>query len=192
MKNLLLLFALILSLNSFAQELEDDSNELFYLMDSIYIKYNITKTYITTKTYYDEEVIADMLSEGTSIRIATDEELSTLLSDSISTLYHATKEFSRKKQLNTIYNFIGDMAIDSNLNVLYVRVTAPCQPCMNSILDNITSDEEITQMLSDGKVKHVYVNYYQTIRNVRYEFIDITVKHRFKRKQIYTLYNEKL
>lgn len=192
MKNLLLLFALILSLNSFAQESEDDSNELFYLMDSIYIKYNITKTYITTKTYYDEEVIADMLSEGTSIRIATDEELSTLLSDSISTLYHATQKFNHKKHIRTIYNFIDDTAIDSNLNVLYVRVSAPCVQCMNSILDNMQCEDEIATLLTDGKLKYVYVNYYQTTRNNRYEYIVITFKHWFRLKKTYILYNEKL
>ena len=115
-----------------------------------------------------------------------------LLSDSIARLYKASKEFDSDRQLNNVFNFIDNIAIDSNLNVLFVKVISPCQPCMNSIIDNIMSEKEMTKMLSNGKLKYVYVNYYQTTRNSRYEFIVITAKHWFRRKQIYTLYNEKL
>jgi hypothetical protein len=196
MKNLLILFAIILSVNSFAQEPEDDDNfdsvTPIYFLDSIYIKYKITKLSIERSVYDDVDGIADMLYDNNEIRIATDEDLSMLLSDSIARLYKASKEFNSKRQLNNVFNFIDNIAIDSNLNVLFIKVISPCQPCMNSIIDNIMSEKEMTKMLSNGKLKYVYVNYYQTTRNSRYEFIVITAKHWFRRKQIYTLYNEKL
>ena len=196
MKNLLILFAIILSVNSFAQEPEDDiefdSVTPFYYLDSIYLKYNITKHTMSRDIISDIDWMYDMLYENVEIRIATDEDLSMLLSDSIARLYKASKEFNSKKQLNNVFNFIDNIAIDSNLNVLFIKVISPCQPCMNSIIDNIMSEKEMTKMLSNGKLKYVYVNYYQTTRNSRYEFIVITAKHWFRRKQIYTLYNEKL
>ena len=196
MKKLLYFFVLVLSVNSFGQEPEDniefDSVQPFYFLDSIYIKYNVTKMKIDRTIYDDVDAIADMLYDSTEIRIATDEDLSMLLSDSLARLYHASKEFDNKKQINFIYNFIDNMAIDSNLNVLYVRVISPCQPCMNSILNNITTDDEVVKMLSSHKLKYLYVNYYQSTRNSRYEYIVITAKHWFRRPQTYTLYNEKL
>ena len=139
----------------------------------------------------DIDWMYDMLYENVEIRIATDEDLSMLLSDSIARLFHASQEFNSKRQLRTIYNFIDRTAIDSNLNVLYVRVMSPCQPCMNSIIESIMVETELTKFLSSHRLKYVYVNYFQTTRNSRYEFIVITAKHWFRRQQIYTLYNEK-
>lgn len=191
-----MLFVIILSINSFGQEPEDDDNfdsvTPVYFIDSVYIKYKITKLSIDRKVYDNPDTIAGMLYENNGIRVAIDEDLSMLLSDSIAKLYKASKEFDSDRQLNNVYNFIDNIAIDSNLNVLFVKVISPCQPCMNSIITNIMSEKEMTKMLSNGKLKYVYVNYYQTTRNGRYEFIVITAKHWFKRKRIYTLYNEKL
>lgn len=191
-----MLFVIILSMNSFGQEPEDDDNfdsvTPVYFIDSVYIKYKITKLSIDRKVYDNPDTIAGMLYENNGIRVAIDEDLSMLLSDSIAKLYKASKEFDSDRQLNNVYNFIDNIAIDSNLNVLFVKVISPCQPCMNSIITNIMSEKEMTKMLSNGKLKYVYVNYYQTTRNGRYEFIVITAKHWFKRKRIYTLYNEKL
>jgi len=196
MKNLLLLFAIILSVNSFAQEPEDDiefdSVTPYYFLDSIYIKYKVTNGKFGRDIYYDEETIADMLYDSTEIRITSDEDLSMLLTDSIARLYHSKQEFSYKKQIRAIYNFIDGTAIDSNLHVLYVRVISPCQPCMNSLIEYIQSEDEVIKLISKGKLKYIYVNYYQTIRNSRYEFVVITTKHWFKRRKTYTLYNEKL
>lgn len=196
MKRLLLLFAIVLSVNCFAQEPEDnidfDSVTPFYYLDSIYLKYKMTNGKLSRDVYYDESDIASFLNDSTEIRIASDEDLSMLLTDSISNLYHARKKFNTKRHIRTIYNFIDGTAIDSNLNVLYVRVISPCQPCMNSILNNITSEVELVKLLTSHKLKYIYVNYYQTTRNSRYEFIVITAKHWFRRQQIYTLYNEKL
>jgi hypothetical protein len=196
MKKILLIFTIILSINSFGQEPEDNDNfdsvTPIYFIDSVYIKYKITKLSIDRKVYDNPDTIAGMLYENDGIRVATDEDLSMLLSDSIARLYKASKEFDSDRQLNNVFNFIDNIAIDSNLNVLFVKVISPCQPCMNSIIDNIMSEKEMTKMLSNGKLKYVYVNYYQTTRNSRYEFIVITAKHWFRRKQIYTLYNEKL
>lgn len=191
-----MLFVIILSINSFGQEPEDDDNfdsvTPVYFIDSVYIKYKITKLSIDRKVYDNPDTIAGMLYENNGIRVAIDEDLSMLLSDSIAKLYKASKEFDSDRQLNNVYNFIDNIAIDSNLNVLFVKVISPCQPCMNSIITNIMSEKEMTKMLSNGKLKYVYVNYYQTTGNSRYEFIVITAKHWFRRKQIYTLYNEKL
>ena len=196
MKNLLLLFALILSVNSFAQEPEDDiefdSVTPYYFLDSIYIKYKVTNGKFGRDIYYDEETIATLLNDSTEIRITSDEDLSMLLTDSIARLYHSKQEFSYKKQIRAIYNFIDNTAIDSNLHVLYVRVISPCQPCMNSLIEYIQSEDELTKLISKGKLKYIYVNYYQTIRNSRYEFVVITAKHWFRRRETYTLYNEKL
>lgn len=195
MKNLLFLFAIILSANTFAQEPEDnidfDSVTPIYYLDSIYIKYNITKTTMSRDIINDVGLMSDMLYENIDIRIATDEDLSMLLSDSIGKLYHATQEFNSNKQQRTIYDFIDRTAIDSNLNILYVRVMSPCQPCMNSIIDNILTDKDMVKLLTNGRLKYMYVNYFQTIRKARYEFIVLTVKHWFKRKETYILYNEK-
>jgi hypothetical protein len=196
MKNLLLLFAIILSVNSFAQEPEDDiefdSVTPYYFLDSIYIKYKVTNGKFGRDIYYDEETIATLLNDSTEIRITSDEDLSMLLTDSIARLYHSKQEFSYKKQIRAIYNFIDNTAIDSNLHVLYVRVISPCQPCMNSLIEYIQSEDEVIKLISKGKLKYIYVNYYQTIRNSRYEFVVITAKHWFRRRETYTLYNEKL
>ena len=54
------------------------------------------------------------------------------------------------------------------------------------------AETEFTKFLSSHRLKYVYVNYFQTTRNSRYEYIVITAKHWFRRKQIYTFYNEKL
>ena len=59
-----------------------------------------------------------MLYENDGIRVATDDDLSMLLSDSIARLYKASKEFDSDRQLNNVFNFIDNIAIDSNLNVL--------------------------------------------------------------------------
>ena len=195
MKKIFYLLVLVLSVNSFAQEPEDDidfdSVTPFYYMDSIYIKYYVTNMKIDRRIYDDVDAIADMLYDSTEIRIASDEDLSMILSDSLAILYHASHEFNNKRHIRTIYNFIDGTAIDSNLNVLYVRVISPCQPCMNSILNSITSEVELVKILTSHRLKYLYVNYYQTTRNSRYEFIVITAKHWFRRQQIYTLYNEK-
>ena len=195
MKKIFYLLVLVLSVNSFAQEPEDDiefdSVTPFYYLDSIYLKYNITKHTMSRDIISDIDWMYDMLYENVEIRIATDEDLSMLLSDSISRLFHASQEFNSKRQLRTIYNFIDRTAIDSNLNVLYVRVMSPCQPCMNSIIESIMVETELTKFLSSHRLKYVYVNYFQTTRNSRYEYIVITAKHWFRRKQIYTFYNEK-
>jgi hypothetical protein len=195
MKNLLFLFAIILSANTFAQEPEDDTNfdsvQPFYFLDSIYIKYNITKRTISRDVISDIDWMSDMLYENVDIRIASDEDLSMLLSDSISRLFHASQEFNDKIELRAIYNFIDGIAIDSNLNVLYVRVMSTCQPCMNSIIDDILGDKDMVTLLTNGRLKYVYVNYFQTARYARNEFIVLTVKHWFKRKETYIVYNEK-
>jgi hypothetical protein len=195
MKKIFYLLVLVLSVNSFAQEPEDDiefdSVTPFYYLDSIYLKYNITKHTMSRDIISDIDWMYDMLYENVEIRIATDEDLSMLLSDSIARLFHASQEFNSKRQLRTIYNFIDRTAIDSNLNVLYVRVMSPCQPCMNSIIESIMVETELTKFLSSHRLKYVYVNYFQTTRNSRYEYIVITAKHWFRRQQIYTLYNEK-
>ena len=114
------------------------------------------------------------------------------MTDSISNLYHARKKFNTKRHIRTIYNFIDRTAIDSNLNVLYVRVISPCQPCMNSIIENIVGEDEMMKLITKHKLKYIYVNYYQTTRNGRYEYIVITAKHWFRRQETFTLYNEKL
>ena len=195
MKKIFYLIVIFLSVNSFAQEPEDDiefdSVTPFYYLDSIYLKYNITKHTMSRDIISDIDWMYDMLYENVEIRIATDEDLSMLLSDSIARLFHASQEFNSKRQLRTIYNFIDRTAIDSNLNVLYVRVMSPCQPCMNSIIESIMVETELTKFLSSHRLKYVYVNYFQTTRNSRYEYIVITAKHWFRRKQIYTFYNEK-
>lgn len=194
-KLLLLLLTIILSSNSFAQEPEDDidfdSVTPYYLLDSIYLKYKVTNGKFGRDVYYEEKEIATLLNDSTEIRIASDEDLSMLLTDSIARLYHASKEFNIKKQIRTIYNFIDGTAIDSNLNVMYVRVMSPCQPCMNSLIEYIASEDEVTKLISKGKLKYIYVNYFQTTRNSRYEFIVITAKHWFRKRETYTLYNEK-
>lgn len=195
MKKLLLLLTLILSLISFAQEPEDDTDfdsvRPFYFLDSIYIKYNITNHTISRDIISDIDWMSDMLYENVDIRIASDEDLSMLLSDSISRLFHASQEFNDKRELRAIYNFIDGIAIDSNLNVLYVRVMSTCQPCMNSIIDDILGDKDMVKLLTNGRLKYVYVNYFQTARYARNEFIVLTVKHWFKRKETYIVYNEK-
>ena len=195
MKTILTTVLVILTTLSFSQVEDDtdfDSVTPIYFLDSIYLKYNITKHTMSRDIISDIDWMSDMLYENVDIRIATDEDLSMLLSDSIARLFHASQEFNSKRQLRTIYNFIDRTAIDSNLNVLYVRVMSPCQPCMNSILENIMAETEFTKFLSSHRLKYVYVNYFQTTRNSRYEYIVITAKHWFRRKQIYTFYNEKL
>ena len=195
MKTILTAVLVLLTTLSFSQVEDDtdfDSVTPIYFLDSIYLKYNITKHTMSRDIISDIDWMSDMLYENVDIRIATDEDLSMLLSDSIARLFHASQEFNSKRQLRTIYNFIDRTAIDSNLNVLYVRVMSPCQPCMNSILENIMAETEFTKFLSSHRLKYVYVNYFQTTRNSRYEYIVITAKHWFRRKQIYTFYNEKL
>jgi len=191
-KLLLVLLAIILSVNSFAQEPEDDiDSESFYYLDSIYLKYKVTNGKFGRDVYYEEYEIANLLNDSTEIRIASDEDLSMLLTDSIAKLYHPTKKFNDKKHIRTIYNFIDATAIDSNLNVMYVRLISPCQPCMNSLIKYIASEVEVTKLISKGKLKYIYVNYFQTTRNSRYEYIVISAKHWFRKKEVYTIYNEK-
>ena len=195
MKTILTAVLVLLTTLSFSQVEDDtdfDSVTPIYFLDSIYLKYNITKHTMSRDIISDIDWMSDMLYENVDIRIATDEDLSMLLSDSIARLFHASQEFNSKRQLRTIYNFIDRTAIDSNLNVLYVRVMSPCQPCMNSIIESIMVETELTKFLSSHRLKYVYVNYFQTTRNSRYEYIVITAKHWFRRKQIYTFYNEKL
>jgi hypothetical protein len=195
MKKILTAVLVLLTTISFSQVEDDtdfDSVKPIYFLDSIYLKYNITKHTMSRDIISDIDWMSDMLYENVDIRIATDEDLSMLLSDSIARLFNASQEFNSKRQLRTIYNFIDRTAIDSSLNVLYVRVMSPCQPCMNSIIENIMAETEFTKFLSSHRLKYVYVNYFQTTRNSRYEYIVITAKHWFRRKQIYTFYNEKL
>jgi len=195
MKNLLILFAIILSINSFAQEPEDDDNfdsvTPIYFIDSVYIKYNITKVTVTTDLYTDAETIADMMYDNSTIRVATDEDLSMLLSDTIGRLFKSSKEFDKSKHENSIQDFLFNIANDSNTNVLYVRVISPCQPCFNSILSSIKEDKELVKQLSDHRLKSVYVNYYQTFKTQRYEFIVVIAKPWFRKKQVYIIYNDK-
>jgi hypothetical protein len=62
---------------------------------------------------------------------------------------------------------------------------------MNSIIDDILGDKDMVKLLTNGRLKYVYVNYFQTARYARNEFIVLTVKHWFKRKETYIVYNEK-
>lgn len=196
MKKILLIFTIILSVNSFAQEPEDDDNfdsvTPVYLIDSVYIKYTIKNAVILRDKFYDPDIIVDMARENRTIRIATDDDMSMLLSDTISKLYHASKKYDKKKHNKTIVEFLDNTAMDSSANVLFVRVLSPCEPCMSSILKNILSDNDVTSGLSNRKFKYIYVNYYQTRMNKRNEYIVITFKPWFKRREIYTIYNEKL
>ena len=195
MKKILSLFAILLSLTSFGQEPEDDDNfdsvKPIYFIDSVYIKYNITKATVSTDLIYDADMITDLIQEHGGIRVATDEDLSMLLSDTIATLFKATKKFNESKHKNSIQEFLYNIAVDSNTNVLYVRVISPCQPCFNSILTNILDDKDAVKMLTEHKLKSVYVNYYQTIKTERYEFIVIITKPWFKRKNIFIIYSQK-
>jgi hypothetical protein len=195
MRKLLLLFAVILCINSFGQEPEDDDNFdsviPTYFIDSVYIKYSFTNMTFKTDIYTDAETIADMMQDNGGIRVATDEDLSMLLSDTIATLFKTSKKFSKNKHENSIQEFLLNVASDSNSNVLYVRVISPCQPCFNSILSSINENKELVKVLSEHKLKSVYVNYYQTFKTQRYEFIVVIAKPWFRRKQIYIIYNEK-
>lgn len=195
MRKLLLLFAVVLSINSFGQEPEDDDNFdsviPTYFIDSVYIKYSFTNISFKTDLYTDAESIADMMYDNSTIRVATDEDLSMLLSDTIATLFNTSKKFSKNKHENSIQEFLLNVASDSNSNVLYVRVITPCQPCFNSILSSIKEDKELVKVLSEHKLKSVYVNYYQTFKTERYEFIVVIAKPWFRRKQIYIIYNDK-
>jgi len=192
----LILLTIILSVYSFGQEPEDNDNfdsvTPVYFIDSVYIKYTIKNAVILRDKYYDPDMIVDMAQEYPTIRIATDDDMSMLLSDTISKVYHASKKYSKKKHNKTIIEFLDNTAIDSNANVLFVRVLSPCEPCMSSILKNILSDNDVTSGLMNRKLKYIYVNYYQTTMNKRNEFIVITFKPWFKRREIYTIYNEKL
>lgn len=192
----LIILTIILSVNSFAQEPEDDDNfdsvTPVYFIDSVYIKYTIKNNIILRDANRNPEMIEQMTRENPTIRVASDEDISLLLTDTISKIYHATKKFSRKKQYKTIYDFFDNTAIDSNVNVLYVRVISPCEPCMPSILNNVLTDNDVNTLLLKGKLKYVYVNYYQTTMNKCYEFIVINFKHWFRKEQIYILYNEKI
>ena len=193
MKSLLLnLLIICLSINSFSQNSEDENlasiNEVYFL-DSCYVKYDIDKSIIRRTTY--ETDYNDMLIKNIHVTVMTDEYLSSLLTDSIAKFYHVKQKFKQKKQLKSIYSFLDDIAIDSSLNVLFYRVESPCEPCRTSILENTLSDKDVVNFLYDGKIKYVYVNYYQTIRNKRFEFLVITVKFWFKKEKNYTLYSEK-
>ena len=194
MKFLLMLFTIFLSVNTFAQESEDDDNfdsvRPVYYLDSVYLEYVVKYNMVNIKAYRDIESMNDMLYEGFHIKVLSDEDISMQLSDTVSKLYKTSKPYKYNKQVKSMSEFFQTMAVDSNLNIFYVKVLAPCEPCKQSILDYLISDIDLITVLKEHKLKYLYINYYQTYRKKNSEFIVITYKHWFRRKVMLIIYNE--
>jgi hypothetical protein len=190
MKMLLLLFALILSANTFAQDDEEDFDSInpTYYLDSTYIKYKIKDKVFSRST---QVPTIEMLEYNEYIRFTTDEDLSYMISDSLSIQYHAKQITNTKKLRRSMWGFVDRVALDSIADILFVRVISPCQPCMNSIIDEINTSKELVAEMSNKNLKYVRVTYAQTFGSELWEFIFVDVKIRFKRVQRFNIYGKK-
>jgi hypothetical protein len=148
-------------------------------IDSIYFKYEkYGNKFIKSKVEPDE-----YLSSYTfHLRIATDETINKFLTDTLNTIYNAKYRSIKSKRINKTLGVMNDgIALDSNSNVLYVRVISPRCKCYNSLLDMVIGDEEVTSLLSDKKFKWVISNYVQIQGRGCNDLIFVSVKLRGKK-----------
>jgi hypothetical protein len=173
MKNTL--FILFFAFNMVGQK-------IIYL-DSTYIQYiKKNNTYYTLKTEPDDF----LLDVAPYLRISTDEVINKSLSDSLATVYNKKKQKSSKitKQLE---QFRDGIAIDSSLNVLFVKAqTYKCQ-CVNSLYNIVSGDDEIISLLKQRKCISVIINYMQVTKNNNYSIIFVTLKFRFNTIKNYSI-----
>lgn len=190
MKMLLFLFAIILSANTFAQDDEEDFDSInpTYYLDSTYIKYKIKDKVFSRATYTP---IIELLQETDYIRLTTDEDLSLMISDSLTRQYGFTQSAKSKNIRKSLLGYVDRIAVDSNTNILFVMVLSPCQPCMNSIIDEINTTTELVASMKQKHIKYIRVNYVQTMGVDFNDFIFIDIKVRFKRIERFNIYSKR-
>lgn len=144
-------------------------------LDSIYLEYTKKGTlYYTTKFKPDDLMLLDV----PYLRIATDELINKSLSDSLATTFKK-KKVKSKKIIKDLEDFRDATALDSNLNVLYVKVRTHSCGCMSSLYDIVVSDEEILGLLQDKKCKSVITNYVQMFGQGSTSLIFVTLRFKF-------------
>lgn len=175
MKNCVLLLITFLTINMVGQKVT--------YLDSIYLEYTKKGTlYYTTKFEPDELILLDV----PYLRIATDELINKSLSDSLATTFKK-KRVKSKKIVKDLEEFRDATALDSNLNVLYVKVRTHSCGCMSSLYCVVVSDEEILGLLQDKKCKSVITNYVQMSGQGNTSLIFITLRFRFKKCKTFSI-----
>lgn len=189
MKALLALFA-ILSLNVVFSQDDESHDTLYpiYYLDSTYLKYKFSGNIFTCESLRPTE---DLLYENNYIRVATDEDISFLITDSLNVQYGSNRVIKINSIRKTLYKYLDKIAIDSNANILFVRVVSTCQPCTNSIINEINNNKNIILEMKHKHFKYVNVNYIQTTGDTRMEFIIVKVKIKFKKSSTFVIYGEK-
>jgi hypothetical protein len=181
MKNIkTLLIFLVISTSLFAQKTE--------YVDSVFIM-NTFKSKIVITEYL--EPTQDLL-DSDYLKIATDESMNLVISDSLTSRFIKPKHIKEKKLSNNTLSIIESAGIDSTSNVLLIKVHMDgCVTCVNSIIDAILDYNDVYEFINDKRNKSIYVTYYQLVGELRWEFITVTVSRRFGFPYSYTLYSEK-
>lgn len=175
-KNMKILFVLMFfSINLIGQN--------FSFIDSVYLEYKKRGSF-----YYTNKIEPDdfLLLDSEYLRIATDESINKSLSDSLAITFKKRK-IKSKKIIKDLEDYRDAIALDSNLNVLYVRVHTNGCKCMRSLYDLIIDDEEILGLLKTKKCKSIIANYFQIKGEVSTSIIFITLRFRSRSSQMFSI-----
>ena len=182
MKSLVFLLMLITS-TLFSQECTT-YNSTFY-------KYTYKKGYYFVEQYdIESEVAYEYLSAGEYIKISTDLQMSNYISDSITKLFGNGKPINPDKTVKLTQNIINKTVIDSATNLLFNNVYSTCDVCRNSIIDMITTDEDMVKVFKSKRVTQINVIYFQIIGQQLYEVTIVDVGIRFGWDERYIYVNE--
>lgn len=176
MRKFITLLLLVVSTSLFGQKFE--------YIDSVFIKHTYKGVIITQYLTPTEDVLV-----GDYMRIATDERMNQILSDSLTSRFSKRKTVKPEKVSNDLYNFIDDLTIDSSRNALLIKICQDdCDYCVNAIIKEIIDYNDIMDEIKSNRVKSIYVNYFQT--STGWSFITVTVKRRLSLKNSFILYLE--
>jgi hypothetical protein len=177
MKNIVLL--LLISLSVLGQKIT--------YVDSVYFKY--TKKNGDLYTIQKIEPYEELLMSEPYLRMATNENLNKFLSDSLKKLFKINGRKISKKKLGVELESVRDLiALDSNSNVLFVRVISEHCECSKNLIKLIVEDEELYGLLSDKKCKSVKVNYVQLTDYERHDIIIVTIGLKRRYKEVFYIH----
>lgn len=171
-----LLLFLVISTNLFGQNIE--------YIDSVFIKHTYKGVIITQYLTPTEDVLV-----GNYMRIATDESMNQIISDSLTYKFSKRKAVNPEKLSDNLYSYIDNLTIDSTRNALLIKIKQDsCDYCVNSIIKEIIEYDDIMGVIKTNRLKAIYVNYFQISDG--WSFTTVTVKRTFSLPNSFILYLE--
>lgn len=169
MKHIITLLLLVIFTHSFGQ---------ITYNDSILIKHTYKSKFIIFTEYLSPTT---ELLKDKHIRIFTNKKMNQTLSDSLTSTFTKSKSVNDQKLSDILFSNISDLTLDSVSNGLLINICHDdCEPCVSSIVREITDDEDIMRVIEKGNIKSIYVNYFQISNGM--PFVTIKIKRRHSSK----------